>query len=222
MKDSILKFTLFTFLVVSVISCTEKKEEKRVLMVSNKQFVNAENGKLFISALPDTITTLDNIIQDVDSDFEIAELSGGFFYIKNAEGKILNLVKNMQPEKVDLKKLKINHLLLVYDLKKFEKIALDYYIFSINSNPEYVKFINEKIKTNNSTFEQQVQNDAKYIISKNGGYKFEDIRAMFFVNNLINNKQQNEFISKKAKERNIPVNEMILADSKWLVEMEKK
>lgn len=92
------------------------------------------------------------------------------------------------------------------------------YINRIKNDPEWMKGISKKAKENNISEDEQVRIDAEWLIKQEKGDLTERIK--WYVNEINNDPEWLEAVKKKAIEKNIPLEKMIMQDAQWSAENE--
>lgn len=215
-------FYFFISIVFAFTSCKEPVKDSKIVWLANDKFLALANDQLVISDKPDTITTEDNILKTKNGDFQFIKYDDKYFYILNDKMDVLKFEKDITTETLDPKKIKYYYLATSYDVNYLTKATYEYREFAINASPSQFEAMKQKAEQNKISVEEQIKGDVDYVTKRHGLINFQDARIYYFVNEFLSKKTQNEYITKKAQENGVPVNQMIFGDAGWLLRKEQK
>jgi predicted S18 family serine protease len=135
---------------------------------------------------------------------------------------VLKFEKNITTEALDPQKIKYYYLATSYDVNYLTKATYEYREFAINATPSQFEAMKQEAEQNKISVEEQIKGDVNYVTKRHGLINFQDARIYYFVNEFLSKKTQNEYITKKAQENGVPVNQMIFGDAGWLLRKEQK
>jgi|GEM_PF-5641825 len=215
-------FYFFISIVFAFTSCKEPVKDFKIVWLANDKFLAVANDQLIISDKPDTITTEDNILKTKNGEFQFVKYDDKYFYILNDKMDVLKFEKDITTETLDPKKIKYYYLATSYDVNYLTKATYEYREFAINASPSQFEAMKQKAEQNKISVEEQIKGDVDYVTKRHGLINFQDTRIYYFVNEFLSKKTQNEYITKKAQENGVPVNQMIFGDAGWLLRKEQK
>lgn len=222
MIEKIYKAIIYFLLILSLSSCDNIKKESNIYWANNNRFLQITNGQIITGDRKDTITCENNIVVSNDESFTIIKFEGDYRYLINKNGEVAVFGDKIYFEKFDKFKIKHTYLIKKYDKNEHIKSTAFYHEFNFKNDSSLTIMIKNKAKQNNLTFEEQVAKDVKYLTNKLGLINFQEDRINYFINNFLNKKELNEFILKKSISSGFSVEQMIILDSKWLLEKEIK